>query len=82
MLSGSLGFAAIPLITNFTKMIKVAKCVHGACAAAIRTSHNIAEVQFIVCDYLLFKEYVSSCGDEDYSLFILQELSKMVIWSY
>ena len=60
----------IPLMTNATKVVKYSKACHSVCAAAWRASHNIAEVPFIVCDYALFGEYIPSCGETDYDIFV------------
>jgi hypothetical protein len=49
--------------------VKYSKACHSVCAAAWRASHNIAEVPFIVCDYALFGEYITSCEETDYDIF-------------
>lgn len=59
----------LPLLTNATKVVKYSKACHSACAATWRTSHNLAELPLIVCDYALFGEYVPSCGESDYDLY-------------
>jgi len=59
----------IPLITNATKFVKYAKACHSVCATACRGTHNITELPLIVCDYALFGEYISSCGESDYDIF-------------
>ena len=60
----------LPLLTNATKVVKYSKACHSACAAAWRTCHNVVELPFIVCDYGIFGEYVPSCGESDYDLYI------------
>ena len=59
----------IPLITNGTKIVKHSKTRHSVCAASWRASHNIAELPFILCDYVVFGEYIPSCGEADYDIF-------------
>ena len=59
----------IPLLTNATKVVKYSKACYSACAAAWRTCHNVAELPLIVCDYVIFGEYVPSCGESDYDLY-------------
>ena len=59
----------VPLLTNATKVVKYSKACHSACAAAWRTCHNVAELPLIVCDYVIFGEYVPSCGESDYDLY-------------
>ena len=59
----------VPLLTNATKIVKYSKACHSACAAAWRVCHNVAELPLIVCDYVIFGEYVPSCGESDYDLY-------------
>ena len=61
--------AGVPLITNATKLVQYGKTCHSICAAAWRASHNIAEMPLIFVDFVLFGEYVPSCGSSDYDLF-------------
>jgi hypothetical protein len=59
----------MPLLTNATKIVKYSKACHSVCAADWRTSDNIAELPFILCDYAIFGEYVPSCQETDYDIF-------------
>jgi hypothetical protein len=59
----------IPLLTNATKVVQISKACHSTCAGLWRASHNIAELPFLLCDFLLFGEPVPSCGESDYDLF-------------
>lgn len=59
----------LPLLTNATRVVKYSKACHSVCAAAWRASHNVAELPFIVCDYVLFGEHVPSCGESDYDIY-------------
>jgi hypothetical protein len=59
----------IPLMTNTTKVLKYSKACHSICAATWRASHNVAELPLILCDYVIFGEYLPSCGEADYDIF-------------
>lgn len=51
----------IKMITNSTKVVKVAMSISNSAAAAIRVSENIAYTPLVACDFLLFGEYVLTC---------------------
>jgi len=61
--------SGIPLITNATKVVKYSKTCHSVCSATWRVSHNIAELPLILCDYVIFGEYIPSCGEADYDIY-------------
>ena len=59
----------IPLITNSTKIVKYSKNCHSVCAAAWRAAHSSSDLPFIALDFLIFGEFISSCGECDYDLY-------------
>lgn len=62
--------AAVPLLTNATKIIKYSKAVHSTCAATWRCCQNLVEVPIIALGFDIFGEYLTSCQETDYDLFI------------
>jgi hypothetical protein len=71
LINGGLTFitGGVPLLTNATKVVKYSKACHSICAASWRGAHNIAELPLIAVDYIVFGEYVPSCGESDYDLY-------------
>jgi hypothetical protein len=67
--AGSAVSGGLVLATNATRIAKYANATHKVVAAAYRTTHNMAELPFLVVDYALFGEPVSSCQENDYNWF-------------
>ena len=67
--SASAFSGSVVMLTNVTKVAKIANATHKTCAAAYRVAHNVAEFPIVLCDYALFGEYVSTCDENDYNLF-------------
>ena len=61
--------AGLPLLTNASKVVHHSKATHSLCAASWRAAHNLAEVPFIMADFVIFGEPVPSCGEHDYDLY-------------
>jgi len=55
----------IPFIKNTTKVVKYSK----VCVIAWRTCPNVAELPLLMCNYIIFSQYVPSYGKSDYDLF-------------
>ena len=61
--------SGLSILTYATKIVKYSKAVHSVCAASWRAAHNIAELPLIAIDYVVFGEYVPSCGETDYDVY-------------
>ncbi len=60
--------AAIPLVTNSTRIVGYAKKAHSVTSCIYRCAHDASEVPLVALDFLVFGEYVPSCPDDGYQL--------------
>ena len=58
----------VGLVTNSTKILKVAKGVHSFAAATIRCCENVADMPYVVVDIILFGELCPTCESNSYNL--------------
>ena len=63
------GFGAVTLVTNSTKILKYVKKGHAITSCVYRCAHDASEVPLVGLDFLVFGEYVPSCRDDGYQLF-------------
>lgn len=64
--------AGSPLLTNANKVVKYFKATHSVCAASSswRVAHNVAGMPLILLDYAIFGEYIPSCREADYDIYL------------